>query len=116
MSTINAASTGQVRYVASLAMRCGQLPALVNVQQPTLSLAQFSQVKNGLTVQIGKAIVSQRNAPVAPHQAKLVSAMAHVSGVQVPALSSRQQADQVAVNWFRRNPAQVQQLIQLLNG
>lgn len=116
MSTINAASTGQVRYVATLGLRCGHLPVLASVVQPTLTAQQFSQVKLGLTKQIGQAIVRQPNAPVAPHQATLVAAMAQVSGVVAPQLTGRQQADNVAIAWFKANQAKVPALLAVLNG
>ena len=114
MSTINAASVAQVRYAATLALRCGQVPSLAGVRQPTLSAAQFQQVKNGLTVLIGKAIIRQPKAPVAPHQVKLVAAMAAQSGVVPPALSGRQQADNVAIAWFKANGHLVPALVAAL--
>ncbi|QNJ55348.1 hypothetical protein SEA_LITTLEFELLA_37 [Gordonia phage LittleFella] len=111
MPVIAAASTGQVRYAATLALRVGQVPTYRGVTQPTMSQQQFRQVKNQLTQQIGQAVIKHPNAPVAPHQQQLLQSMAALSGVAIGTPANRQQADNWAIAWFKANQAKVPNLI-----
>lgn len=102
MSIVNAATRTKVLYVASLALRSGQVPSVTSVVMPTLSQSQATTIVNGTTATIKAGVHNHRNAAPAPHQAKLVAAMAAVSGVQAPQLTNRWHADQVAIAWFKR--------------
>lgn len=114
MSTINAASTSQVRYAATLALRIGKVVPLSSVTQPTLSAEGFQAFKRQFARERSAAIVAFASAAPAPHQLRLIAAMAAVSGVTVGQPNTRLEADEWAIAWFRKNSAYVFQVINRL--
>lgn len=114
MSVVNAASTAQVRYAATLALRIGKSVPSYSVGQPTLSQEGFQAFKRQFATELSAAVMSHQGAAPAPHQLRLLAAMARITGVQAPAVATRLQADDVAVKWFRSNPDSVVRLVGLL--
>lgn len=117
MSTVNAATTAQVRYVATLALRCGQLPSITSVIQPTLSASQFGSLKAKLNNQLAHATQLHGNSAPVAHQLGLLSAMSAVSGQPLAsAPANRSQASAWAVAWFKANPALLVPLLSHLSA
>ena len=113
MSTINAASSGQVRYVATLALRAGKVPTLVGVTQPVLSKQQANQAKAHFTkLIIGAVKTSNGQLAPAAHQLAVLQQMCAISGVSFKQPTNRWVADQWLITWFKNaTPAQVVQLV-----
>ena len=106
MSTINAATSGQVRYVATLALRAGHVPALSSLLQPTLSKPQAQQLKVKFTKTVLAACTgSNGQLEATPHQVQVLDHMASISKVAIGNPPSRLVADQWQIAWFKKASA-----------